>query len=170
MESYASIQERSLVELAKEYGRGDVLLFIGDQIGTGRQRIMEGLSKHLGKCGHTMGDFKPTLAKLAQYYELKFGRHALISHTKEICEATPLIPAELCRAITSMQFRLLVTTCFDESLERALVQKGVRFRQVVSSVDTSYLNTNDLVFMVTGQCFHQQPSDITGKAGDTVSY
>ena len=138
---------RPTIELIEEYNHEKVVLFIGKELGSGQQSILQGMSQRLAESGYPVDDLQPSFSKLAQYYELKFGRNALITFLRDRCEESPLIPKELCHLIASMRFPVLVTTSIDRSLERALVRAGTGFKRVVSGIDIGYLVEEDLVLV-----------------------
>ncbi|HTP09126.1 MAG TPA: SIR2 family protein [Anaerolineae bacterium] len=131
-------------DLLEQFQRGSVALFIGDRI----MRDVEGspfidrlaaeLAERCGVADTGLLDF----AKLAQIYADQAGRQALQSFVLERIEqrgstSQPLHQA-IARLIEQHGAEVIVTTCWDNGLERTLRARGYPIDVIIGNVDVVF--------------------------------
>jgi hypothetical protein len=68
-------------------------------------------------------DEEPTLARVAQYYEIVYGRQELVSAIREALNPHKK-PSSVVRGLAELDFPLVITTNYDRLFEQALVDAG----------------------------------------------
>jgi hypothetical protein len=133
-------------QLIEQYERGNVLLFVGEQI----DRDAEGMTvdDQLAMRLVARIDVDETedcaFVELAQIYEDEMGRHALVRFVREQLEAMGDAPSKVHRLIAELnqevEFEALVTTGLDRRLERAFEESGHPLEVIVGDVDVAFQN------------------------------
>jgi hypothetical protein len=137
------------LELLEQIERNNVVLILGHDINLGESGE-RGLST-LAELAHELAsrsnypDQNLNLAQVAQHYELEFGRNALISYAKERLQDSAGGPLNAHRILAHLPFRVIVTTCLDDRLERALLEAGRPFATVIRNADVAYEDENKLL-------------------------
>ena len=124
-------------ELVERIAGGNVVLFLGSETvvrteaGQARPSWLEIASMLAQRCGYSEPDM--SLAKVAQYFEMTQGRHALITAIADIMADPSYVPAPVHRLIAQLPIKFIVTTSIDTLLEQSLRTVG-RWPQVVVTI------------------------------------
>lgn len=129
-------------ELREELMAGNVVLFLGDGINYGaggvagmptRAEVVEALA---ARCGWPVRG-PGRLPQVAKLYEDGLGRDLLINALKDMYGRPGLEPGANHRSIARLPVRCMVTTCYDELVERALEQAIPRqtYVRIVEGID-----------------------------------
>jgi hypothetical protein len=128
-------------ELVSRTANGDTLLFIGDRLNPAtdsrmaEDMIAEQLAADLGNAETA----SRTFAELAEFYELRHNRPALVDCIREVLDRQSTEADDAHRLIAKLtQFKVLVTTALDRQLERAFDQVGRGYNVIVGKVDTTF--------------------------------
>lgn len=128
---------RAPQELVERIAGGNVVLFLGSETvvrtetGQVRPSWPEIASLLARRCGYSEPDM--SLAKVAQYFEMTEGRHALITAIADIMAAPSYVPTPVHQLIAQLPIQFIVTTNMDTLLEQALRAAG-RWPQVVVTI------------------------------------
>jgi hypothetical protein len=112
-----------------------VVLFLGSM--GGAPAWAEVARQLAGRCGHTDGD-QYGLSRIAQFYEGRFGRAALLDAVLGLLDRPDLAPTALHPLVTELPWALVITTNADTLLEDAYRQIGRRVQVVVSGSDVAF--------------------------------
>ena len=129
------------IELLEQFERGNVLLFIGEQILSdvaGRATIDELTAELIAR---TQIDHEEELdfPAIAQLYQDQQNRHALVQFVSERLKAPEYKPQPVHRLIAQLSAcRVIVTTCLDQRLEEALTAAGRPFDLIIGGVDVAF--------------------------------
>jgi hypothetical protein len=124
-------------ELVERIAGGNVVLFLGSETvvrteaGQARPSWPEITSLLAQRCGYSEPDM--SLAKVAQYFEMTQGRHALITVIADIMADPSYVPTPVHHLIAQLPINFIVTTSIDILLEQALRAVG-RWPQVVVTI------------------------------------
>jgi hypothetical protein len=125
------------IELLEQFerGRGNVLLFVGEGINRGVLPSAAELAQELAeRCNYPV-DEPLTLPRVAGFYELtRNDRQGLIRFLRDRLELAGSALPRAHKLVARLQPRVIVTTCYDRLLERALREAGVSFVPVVGNV------------------------------------
>lgn len=137
------------LELFEQIERNNVVLILGHDINLGEpgERGLPTLSELAQELANRSGypDHDLNLARVAQHYELESGRNALISYVKERLQDSATSPLNAHRILAHLPFRVIVTTCLDDRLERALLEAGRPFVIVIRNEDVAYEDEHKLL-------------------------
>ncbi len=130
-------------ELLEEYSRGNVVLFCGEEIAVGegevpsRAELAEALAKE-ADLGDVSGRGLPVVA---QAYTGKMGYQRLIAKmTQMIKQDRPYRPLSTHHLIASLNFKYIVTTNWDELLEKAFDEANQAYVKVVGDHDVAFVD------------------------------
>jgi hypothetical protein len=131
------------IELLEQLERRNVLLFIGEGVNRGMPNerglpLSATLAEELRRrCDYPAGD-PLTLPHVAYFYERRFNRNPLISFLRERLWDHTLVPLHAHQLIVNLPVSVIVTTTYDDMLERAHQEAGVPYVAVVSNQDVPY--------------------------------
>lgn len=134
-------------ELVAAIARSNAVLFVGAGLSVGAGlpgwgQLIGPLADRIGLPDNQRGD----LLKIAQYYETKRGRQALISYIREHID-TSSAPTENHRRLVRLGIRTWLTTNFDDLLEQTLRSAGERVTKVVRDHDLPYAGAERLTLI-----------------------
>ncbi len=157
-------------ELADQIARGNGVLFVGAGLSMGAglpgwSQLLTPLADSINLPSHQRAD----LLKVAQYYELKRRRHALISHIQAQTDATGRKPTDNHCRLARLGIRTWVTTNYDDLLEQTLRESNEDFRKVVRDKDLPYTSA-DAVTLVKLHGDREQPDTIIITRQDYDTY
>jgi hypothetical protein len=128
-------------ELLEQFERGNVLLFIGEQVGRdveGQTSVDQLAAELAARCGIDHPE-EYTFPEVAQAYQDATGRQALVQFVRDQLEAQGDQPKEIHRLIAAFTRRLvLVTTALDRRLERAFEEKGRPLHVIIGNMDVPF--------------------------------
>ena len=135
------------IELLEQFERGNVLLFVGEGINQGVLPSAADLAQELAaRC-----DYPPeeplTLPRVAGYYELTRDRRGLVQFLRDRLERPGLPLQHAHELVARLRPPVVVTTCYDRLLERALREAGVPYVPVVGNAEVAYAQ-KDKVLLV----------------------
>ena len=134
--SYLSEEDRlRAVELARHIARGEWVLFAGS--GISRSSGLPLWGELVQKMGERLGaeiESQDPL-EVASFFEIELGRNALISFLQENLGSPNCTPSFLHNRLLHLHPNTIVTTNFDNILERALQQEGISYSLIVSNQD-----------------------------------
>lgn len=122
--------------------------------------------------GLDVGDIlsSQSLPDILQTYELQFGRKALIQYMRTILK-TQTEPSKAHLLVARLPIRTIVTTCYDDLLEKAFYQEGKKIRVLVRTEDLPYWQDNgDEVLLVKLSGDLNQPESILVTHQDFETY
>ncbi|MGB0385394.1 MAG: sister chromatid cohesion protein PDS5 [Ardenticatenaceae bacterium] len=136
-------------ELLEQFERGNVLLLVGEGINQGVLPSSGELASELAaRC-----DYPPeeplSLARVASYYELTRDRHGLVRFLRErLLNATAFhtIPSRH-QLISRLGVRVIITTCVDQLLGRALDEAKITYTPVVGNSEVAYSEEERLLLV-----------------------
>jgi HEAT repeat protein len=127
-------------ELLEQVERGNVLLFIGERIvcdAEGRD-ILDTLAAHLAERIAFPDTESSSFPEIAQAYQDEKGRQALIQFVREQIEANTQ-PQSVHSLIARLSAcNLLVTTCFDQRIERSFAAADRPLDIIISNEDVAF--------------------------------
>jgi formylglycine-generating enzyme required for sulfatase activity/AAA+ ATPase superfamily predicted ATPase len=127
------------VELLEQLEKGNVLVFIGEGINRGLLPSSAELAEEFATRFDYPSEEAKTLARVAGYYELTtHNRHGLIAFLRERLDRPRPEPTLIYRLIAKLQPRVIVTTCYDRLLERAVQEAGIPYTAVVGNSEVAY--------------------------------
>ncbi|MFN8463907.1 MAG: SIR2 family protein [Caldilineaceae bacterium] len=131
-------------ELLEQFERGNVLLFIGEQLVTdpsGRQ-IFDGLTEDIISRARIEDGDSLTFFEAAQLYEYEMGRQALVQLVRDRVEGLGEEPQPVHHLIASLQeCSVFVTTAIDTRLEAAFQMAGRPLDIFVATTDIPFDNS-----------------------------
>lgn len=155
-------------ELVEQFARGNGVILVGAGLSHGAG--LPGWSDLLAPLAASIGvppDTDPL--KIAQYYEVKRGRQALVSHIIEQTDTTGKGLTDNHRRLLRLGVRTWVTTNYDDLIEQTLREAGERFTTVVRDQDLPYTSA-DTVTLVNLHGDRQQPDTIVITQQDYYTY
>lgn len=136
------------IELLEQFERGNVLLFIGEGINRGVLPSSVELAKELAARCNYPPDEPLTLPRVAGYYEMtRRDRQGLIQFLRERLDQPLLKPLRSHKLVAQLRPRVIVTTCYDRLLERALQTAGIPATSVVGNAEIAYADENKLLLV-----------------------
>lgn len=165
MESSAQI-DRLLVE---RFVRGDGTVFVGAGVSLGSRlptwkRLMAPLKKELGPDAEDLD-----LLQIAELYEVKHGRSALVQHLKEQLGNVKFRVNRTHELLVSLPVQRIYTTNFDNLLEQASQKKQIN-RNVIYNASHVGLSDTSMLSIVKLHGDLADPSSIVLTARDFYSY
>jgi len=135
-----------LNELIKSIQHKEVAFFIGSELSdTTSLLVPTKLSLLLLERLRTNQNFdnrikveRDEFHKIAQYYENQFGRHALVTHLREVFTSGQLLPNSLHQLATSLPINTIFTTSYDDLLEKALQQVEKPYNVIVDESELAF--------------------------------
>ncbi len=127
------------IELLEQFEKGNVLVFVGEGINRGLLPSSVELAEELAaRCDYPPQESK-TLPRVAGYHMLTTrNRQGLIAFLRERLDRPDLEPTPSHRRIAELQPRVVVTTCYDRLLERAMQKAGMAYSPVVGNSEVAY--------------------------------
>jgi len=127
------------VELLEQFERGNVLLFVGESINRGALPSSAELAEELAaRCDYPLEE-PLTLPRVAGYYEMtRNDRHGLIQFLRDRLDCPVLAPLRVHKLVVQLRPRVIVTTCYDRLLERALRDAGIPYIPVIGNAEVAY--------------------------------
>jgi hypothetical protein len=148
------------IELLEQFERSNVLLFVGEGINQGILPSSKELAQGLAaRC-----DYPPEepleLPRVAGYYEMtRQDRQGLIQFLRDQLDQPALLPQRAHRLVAQLRPRVIVTTCLDRLLERALREASILYTSVVGNAEVAYAE-GDKVLLVWPWGVLDQPESI----------
>jgi formylglycine-generating enzyme required for sulfatase activity len=139
-------------ELITHFSRGNCVLFLGTDYNAvlptgnmppGRQSFIQKLAK--GVIDLIRPDSDPW--KIADAYEMKYGRQALVAALKTWIEETGREPYPIHHAIAALPLEAIITTAYDDRLEQALRATGKSPVTVATPVDVSFVGADKVLVL-----------------------
>ena len=155
-------------ELVKQIAEGNGLLFVG--AGLSMAAGLPGWSELLAPLCERVGcppDTEPLL--VAQHYETKYGRHALIRYIVERTQEPQIAPTRNHLLLARLPVRTWVTTNYDNLLELTLQQTSKPYQKIVRDQDLSYARA-DVITLVKLHGDSEQPDSIVITQDDYRAY
>jgi formylglycine-generating enzyme required for sulfatase activity len=126
------------IELLEQFERGNVLLFVGEGINRSILPSSAELAQELAeRC-----DYPPeeplTLPRVAGYYKLSNDRQGLIQFLRDRLERPGVALPRAHELAAQLRPPVIVTTCYDRLLERALREASVQRVPVVGNAEVTY--------------------------------
>jgi hypothetical protein len=132
-------------ELLEQLERGNVLLLIGEGINQGVLPSSQELARELAARSDYPSEEALSWARVASYYELTRDRHGLILFLRERLSISTISPTH--RLLTQLGVRVMVTTCVDQLLARALSEAMVDYTSVVGNNEIAYSDEQRLLLV-----------------------
>jgi hypothetical protein len=142
------VQAAIPIELREQFERRNLLLFVGEGINQGVLPLSDELAGELaGRCDYPPAEPR-TLARVAGYYALTtHDRHGLIDFLQERLSRPGLEPAHCHKLIAQLQPRVVVATCYDNLLERAVENDAVSYTSVVANEEVAYSDDQKMLLV-----------------------
>lgn len=106
---------------------------------------------------------------IADYYETKFGRKALVDRIMHSIQDLDHVPGPVHQRIVELHFREIMTTNWDTLIERAFEDQYVVPQVIAKGRDFSAKRIPPRIIKLNG-CFRRQPSEIVVTGSDFLSY
>lgn len=137
------------VELLEQFRKGNVVLFCGAGISVSEGGLPGGgqLAQELAhRAG--LGDVsRMTLPEVAQAYELEMGHQSLIAYVTNRIDDPRYAPLRTHQLITSLPFKRIITTNWDNLVEAALRQAGRTFVKLVRDIDVAFVDEEKVLLV-----------------------
>jgi len=125
-----------------------VLLFVGEGINQGALPSSAELAQELAALCDLPPDEPLTLPRAAGYYDAKRNdRNGLIRFLRERLDDPDLEPLRTHRLIAQLQPHVIVTTCYDRLLERALKDAHIPYAGVVRNEEIAYTKESEVLLV-----------------------
>ena len=136
-------------ELVDNLKSDDVVLFIGAGISMngglpGWSELFRPLSDAVGYSWPSDNLTTDHLLTVAQYYENKNGRNALLSYLMKSLDSTNKRPSEIHGLIAQLPPRMIFTTNYDDLLERTYREKGQKINLIVENLEFAFSKEKDI--------------------------
>lgn len=167
-----------LMKLAEQLTLGNVVLFAGAGLSfnarsrdggsnrmLGWRRLARKLRDELGESLHE----EPDALKIADYFEAKYGRKALVDAVMDAVRDHDHIPGPVHRRLVELNFKEIITTNFDTLIERAFEEQHISPQVVASGADLVRRRRPPRVIKMNG-CFRISPSQIVISGNDFLAY
>ena len=154
-------------ELSEEMRDGNVVLFIGAGLSIGAG--LPGWGALIRPLAERIGYEGDDPLKVAQYYENRAGRRALISYLRDRLDTIRIEPAENHDLLVRLPVNTVFTTNFDDLLERVYRKAGRPINLVVGAMDLSFWDASR-VNLVKLHGTHDRPASfiITERDYNTI--
>jgi photosystem II stability/assembly factor-like uncharacterized protein len=131
------------IELLEQIERGNLLLFVGEGVNRGApgERGLPSsavLAAELARLCDYPADEPLTLARVAYLYERRFGRPALVERLRDELDSHLRAPLRAHRLIGQIPAPVIVTTTYDDMLDRVQRELGMPYVTVVRNQDVPY--------------------------------
>jgi hypothetical protein len=163
-------------DLPEQIRQGNCVLILGMGIYRGLDYVAENthlpdqetLARELAE----RSDFKEeplNLAKVAQSYEWKFGRQSLIEYIRRRFELFSGVRLPVLESIARLPFKAIITTCFDDLLEKELFRQQRNFSKVYRDPDMPFQSADRLLLLkIYGTL--EDPSSIVITRNDQLEF
>ncbi|MGB0385560.1 MAG: sister chromatid cohesion protein PDS5 [Ardenticatenaceae bacterium] len=137
-------------DLLEQVERGNVLLFVGEGVNQGILPSSQELATELAvrsdyPSSERLSLASASLARVAGYYEFTHGRHELVDFLRERLSIGTISPTH--RLLRRLGVRVMVTTCVDQLLARALDEEKIAYTQVVGNSEIAYRDEQRLLLV-----------------------
>ncbi|HLX09389.1 MAG TPA: SIR2 family protein, partial [Thermoanaerobaculia bacterium] len=169
---------KDLHQIARELTVGRVVLFAGAGLSFNAPRRDEGKNSMPGwrdlahellkKMEGSIRDSQDPL-KVADYFETKYGRPALIDALVNTIRDSEHAPGRVHQCLTGLNFDEIITTNYDTLIERAFEKQFIEPQVIVESRDLVRKRKPPRVIKMNG-CFKINPSGVVITGSDFLSY
>ncbi len=135
------------IELLEQFERGNVLLFVGEGINRGILPSAAELAEALAARCDYPAEEPLTLARVAGYYELTRDRQGLIQFLRDRLERPGVTLPRAHKLAARLRPPVIVTTCYDRLLERALREANVAHVPVVGNAEVAYADKEKVLLV-----------------------
>jgi HEAT repeat protein len=136
------------IELLEQLERGNVLLFVGEVIHQGILPSSTRLAQELAERCAYPAEEPLTLPRVAGYYEMtRNDRHGLVQFLRDRLETPNMALPRAHDLAVRLRLPVIVTTCYDRFLERALRDANISYVPVVGNAEVAY-DDRDKVLLV----------------------
>lgn len=135
-------------ELIEQINRNNVIPLVGEGINRGVLPTLTDLATDLAaRCDYP--EEEPlTLARVAAYYQLTSGdRHSLIEFLRRRLEHSRMAPSPSYNLLVKLQPKVIVTTCYDRLLERAVQTAGYAYTPVIANEEVAYSEEQQMMLV-----------------------
>jgi hypothetical protein len=139
------------VELIEQIEKGNCVLFLGwtDEMNMrGESQMLSAnvIAQHLTDRVNYPGSAVP-LYEVAEYFEVKRGRHALIQYVCDVIgKYTEDFPGYY-RAVANLPFNIIVSTSLENFLKRILQEEDKKFVQIIRDEEISFIDEDKLLLV-----------------------
>lgn len=147
--------------LIKEIADGNCAVFVGAGLSMGGG--LPGWEELIASLRETLGCQQGTDPLIvAQVYQAKYGRRALVEHIISKTDTTKRKPTDCHLRLALLPIQTWITTNYDDFIERTLKLVGKPFRKVVIGKDLPYVKADEIpVIKLHGDREHQDTIAIT---------
>ncbi|MBK8903653.1 MAG: caspase family protein [Anaerolineaceae bacterium] len=129
-------------ELVEQLKSGNVVLFIGPSISSqagvaNLHSVAQKVISLIENCPSLLSD-----REALEYYEMLYGRHALIHLFRDEMTSSLARPTPAHHALARLPVNQIYTTNYDDLLEQTLAKSNRQFSQIVRSQDVNFWNVN----------------------------
>ena len=135
-------------ELRDSILSGQCVLFLGAGVSVGANGIPPGrdLAREIASSiGFATDDL--SLPRVAQYFEMTAGRHALTRFLVDRIADVKVQPQESHRLVAALPLNVVVTTNYDRLMESQWEKVGVPYDRVIRNEDLSYTQANRVTYV-----------------------
>jgi hypothetical protein len=149
-------------ELIEQLKKGNVVLFCGAGISMSEGGLPSGgqLARELAKRAGRPAMANAPLPEVAQAYELEMGHQSLIEYIAGRIDDPPRIPLRTHRLIVVLPFTKIVTTNWDNLLEKTMDQAGKPFVKIVRDSEVAYADEAKVLLVKLHGSIEQKDSII----------
>jgi hypothetical protein len=138
-------------ELIEQFERGNIVPLLGAGLaegGNGERGLPTNseLAQELARRSD-YGESNLTLSRVAQYYELKQERHALISFLRERLIDLQVGPLTVHRLLATLSWRFVITTSLDNLFEKALSDARHPYMSIIGNTDVAFQDQEKLLLV-----------------------
>ena len=155
-------------ELVKQIAEGNSVLFVGAGLSLGAG--LPGWGELLAPLCERVScppDTEPL--RIAQNFEIMYGRHALISYIVERTQAAKIVPTRNHLLLARLPVRIWVTTNYDNLLELTLQVTGKPYQKIVRDLSLPFARA-DVMTLVKLHGDSEQPDSIVITQDDFSAY